>query len=344
MKFIDQIEIQVTAGNGGNGCIHFLRAKFEPKGGPDGGNGGKGGDIWIKTDCNLNTLVDYRFNKHIIAENGHPGQSKNKSGKKGSDKTIYVPIGTRIINSITNEIIADLKYTHSKILIAKGGHKGIGNTSFKSSINRTPYQKTYGGKGETLHIKLELILIADVGIIGLPNAGKSTLVQSVSKAKPKIGSYPFTTLIPTLGTVKFNNKEKFVIADIPGLIQGASKGIGLGIKFLQHIKRCHILLHLIDITENTNIIKNNIHIVETELKKYSRSLYNKPIWLVFNKIDNYSQTYIIKKIISIKDDISTTRKVFFISAIKTIGTNKLCNFLFKYLKKYYKNISKKNKF
>ncbi|CAL4043082.1 GTPase ObgE/CgtA [Buchnera aphidicola (Takecallis arundicolens)] len=342
MKFIDQIEIQVTAGNGGNGCIHFRRAKFEPKGGPDGGNGGKGGDIWIKTDRNLNTLVDYRFNKHIIAENGYTGKSKNQSGKKGSDKTIYVPIGTRIINSITNEIIADLKYIHSKILIVKGGRKGIGNTRFRSSINRTPYKKTYGGTGETLHIKLELILIADVGIIGLPNSGKSTLVQSISQAKPKVGPYPFTTLIPTLGTVKLNNQDKFVIADIPGLIQGASYGIGLGIKFLQHIKRCHILLHLIDILEETKIIINNIYIIESELKKYSRNLYNKPIWLVFNKIDNCNTNHIIQKIISIKNKISTKRKVFFISAIQNIGTKKLCNFLLKYLKRYSKNLINEN--
>lgn len=332
MKFIDQVKIQVTAGHGGDGCVHFRRAKFEPKGGPDGGNGGNGGSIWIETNENLSTLNNYRFKKHIIAEHGYPGRSKNQSGKKGSDKIIYVPVGTRIINNFTNEIIADLTHVNKKILIVQGGKKGIGNTKFKSSINRTPYYRTKGSPGETLYITLELILIADVGIIGLPNSGKSTLVQAITKAKPKIGAYPFTTLIPTLGIVKIDNCN-FTIADIPGLIQGASQGIGLGIKFLQHIKRCHILLHLIDFLEDVTHIIYNINIIETELKKYSKNLYNKPIWLVFNKIDQYRNKNVIKKIISIKKKINNTRKIFFISAMKKIETKTLCEFLLKYLKK-----------
>ncbi|QCI26052.1 Obg family GTPase CgtA [Buchnera aphidicola] len=333
MKFIDQIEIQVTAGNGGDGCIHFRREKFEPKGGPDGGNGGNGGNIWIQTHQNINTLIDYRFKKSIFAENGQSGQSKNKSGKKGSDKIIYVPCGTRVINNLTNEIIADLIYINQKILIAKGGKKGVGNTRFKSSVNRTPYYKTKGTTGETLYLKLELILIADVGIIGIPNSGKSTLVRSITKAKPKIDTYPFTTLIPTLGTVTFDNKDSFIVADIPGLIHGASKGIGLGIKFLQHIKRCQILLQLIDFTDNIPQIIQNIHIIETELKQYSNNIFNKPIWFIFNKIDKYNTKDIIKKIFSIKNKIQIKRKIFFISAKKKIGTKKLCKLLLKYLKK-----------
>lgn len=336
MKFIDQVKIKVIAGNGGNGCTHFRREKFEPKGGPDGGNGGDGGNIWIKTNRNLNTLIDYKFKKNIIAENGYPGKSKNRTGKKGSDIIIEVPIGTRIINNNTNEIIADLINYNSKILIAKGGKKGIGNTKFKSSINRTPYKNTLGKKGEVFDITLELILIADVGIIGLPNSGKSTLLKSISEAKPKISNYPFTTLIPNLGIVKINNKNNFIIADIPGLIKGASKGLGLGINFLQHIKRCQILLHLIDIFEKTNIIINNIKIIEIELKKYNKNLYNKPTCLVFNKIDYYDHKKLIKKIYSINNKINTTKKIFFISAINNIGTKKLCNFLLNYLNEYKK--------
>ncbi|QCI27253.1 Obg family GTPase CgtA [Buchnera aphidicola] len=336
MKFIDQVKIKVIAGNGGNGCTHFRREKFEPKGGPDGGNGGDGGNIWIKTNRNLNTLIDYKFKKNIIAENGYPGKSKNRTGKKGSDIIIEVPIGTRIINNNTNEIIADLINYNSKILIAKGGKKGIGNTKFKSSINRTPYKNTLGKKGEVFDITLELILIADVGIIGLPNSGKSTLLKSISEAKPKISNYPFTTLIPNLGIVKINNKNNFIIADIPGLIKGASKGLGLGINFLQHIKRCQILLHLIDIFEKTNIIISNIKIIEIELKKYNKNLYNKPTCLVFNKIDYYDHKKLIKKIYSINNKINTTKKIFFISAINNIGTKKLCNFLLNYLNEYKK--------
>ncbi|CAL4322171.1 Obg family GTPase CgtA [Buchnera aphidicola] len=336
MKFIDTVNITVTAGNGGNGCIHFRREKYEPKGGPDGGNGGFGGSIWIKVDPNLNTLVDYRFKKHILAKNGKNGKANNKTGKNGENCNIYVPIGTRIINSSTNEIIADLNTKKKKILIAKGGNPGIGNTKFKSSINRTPYQRTLGKIGETRFLKLQLILIADVGIIGLPNSGKSTLISSISSAKPKIASYPFTTLIPTLGTVYINQNQKFIIADIPGLIQGASKGLGLGTTFLEHVKKCHILLHLIDFFTDSKTIINNIRIIEKELKNYSYNLYNKPRWIIFNKIDNYKKKKEMnEKIKKIKEKIKNTKKIFFISAIEKMGTEQLCYSLFEYLKTIY---------
>ncbi|CAL4322170.1 Obg family GTPase CgtA [Buchnera aphidicola] len=333
MKFVDQVKIKVTAGNGGDGCIHFRREKFEPKGGPDGGNGGNGGNIWIKIDHNLNTLVDYQFKKNIIANHGQVGQVNNKSGKNGSDIIIKVPIGTRIINYETKEIITDLNNINTQILIAKGGKKGIGNTKFKSSINRTPYQNTKGKKGEQLYIQLELMLIADVGIIGLPNSGKSTLIQAISNAKPKIGLYPFTTIIPTLGTVKLKNNKTFIVADIPGLIQGASHGIGLGIKFLKHIERCYILLHLVDISQKIENILNNIHIIQIELKKYSKYLYNKPTWLIFNKIDYNNENIIKKKITYIINKIKICKNFYYISAMKNIGTEKLCYQIVNFLEK-----------
>ncbi|WP_343182398.1 Obg family GTPase CgtA [Buchnera aphidicola] len=332
MKFIDQVTITVSAGNGGNGCTHFRREKFEPKGGPDGGNGGDGGNIWIQSNQNLNTLVDYRFNSLISSEDGEPGKSKNKSGKNGSDKIIYVPIGTRIINSETKEIIADLNKIGEKILVAKGGKKGIGNRKFRSSTNQAPYKHTNGRKGEKYTLTLQLLLIADVGIIGLPNAGKSTLMHAISNAKPKIGEYPFTTLIPTLGKVKIK-KNFFIIADIPGLIKGASHGSGLGIQFLQHIKKCRILLHLIDISLNKEIVIKNIKNIILEIRKYSREIYNKPIWIIFNKIDYYKnqEEKIKKKIIYIKNKTKINRNYFFISAKKKKGTKNLCNKISEYL-------------
>ncbi|CAL4042988.1 GTPase ObgE/CgtA [Buchnera aphidicola (Phyllaphis fagi)] len=335
MKFIDEVQIQVTAGNGGDGCIHFRREKYIPKGGPDGGDGGNGGNVWIKTDPNLNTLSDYKFKKYFIAGHGQSGKGKNKSGKKGLDIFIKVPIGTRIINCHTKEKICDLNNKEDMILIVKGGWKGIGNSKFKSSTNRTPHQKTTGKKGETCLIILQLILIADVGIVGLPNSGKSTLVRSMSKAKPKIGAYPFTTLIPCLGTVQINSKESFVIADIPGLIQGASQGLGLGIQFLKHLEKCHILLHIVDLLPSIKIIFHNIKIIETELKQYNKQLYNKTRWLIFNKIDSLNTQEIKEKTEIILKTIKK-KKIFFISALKKYGTKIIYYNLSQYLKKKIK--------
>ncbi|CAL4322020.1 GTPase ObgE/CgtA [Buchnera aphidicola (Pterocallis alni)] len=331
MKFIDMVKIHVTGGNGGNGCINFRREKFEPKGGPNGGDGGNGGNIWIKIDKNLNTLVDFRFKKHIYAQNGQPGQPNNKSGKNGSDIILFVPIGTRIINELNQEIITDLNTYNNKILIAKGGAKGIGNNKFKSSINRTPYQRTKGKIGESKYIQLKLLLIADVGIVGLPNSGKSTLLTSISQAKSKIGPYPFTTIIPILGTVKVKKKKKFIIADVPGIMNGASKGQGLGIQFLQHLEKCNILLHLIDIYKKFEKIIYNIQIIEQELQKYNKNLWNKPRWFIFNKIDKYSKSEIIYIQENIKKKINIQNIFYFISAKKKIHTTMLCNKLVKYL-------------
>lgn len=333
MKFIDQAIIQVISGNGGHGCISFRREKYIPKGGPDGGDGGDGGNVWIKSDKNLNTLIDLRFKKIFKAFNGENGSGKNCSGKKGKDITINVPIGTKIINYQTQEIIADLTEKEQKILIAKGGWHGLGNTRFKSAINRTPRKRTMGIPGEKRYLQLELCLIADVGTLGMPNSGKSSLVKNISNAKTKTADYPFTTLQPILGSVVRNNK-KFIIADIPGIIYRASSGSGLGIQFLKHLERCKILLHIVDLfpINYSNPIEN-IETVLQELKKHSKNLYEKPRWLIFNKIDlikSLDQKKIIKEI---KKKFELKEKYYFISATKKIGINQLCLDIIAYLKK-----------
>ncbi|WP_422667303.1 Obg family GTPase CgtA [Buchnera aphidicola] len=333
MKFIDQTKIQVIAGNGGNGCINFRREKYIPKGGPDGGDGGNGGNIWIKADNNLNTLIDLRFKKIFQAQHGQNGSGQNCSGKKGNDIIIKVPIGTRIINYQTREIIEDLINHKQKILIAKGGWHGLGNTRFKSSTNRTPRKRTLGTKGEKRDLQLELILIADVGTLGMPNAGKSTLVTKISSAKTKVAEYPFTTLYPTLGTVISHNK-KFIIADIPGIMKDASQGIGLGIQFLKHLERCKLLLHIIDLAPiNGSCPINNINVVINELKKYSIKLYNKPKWFIFNKIDLLDPKKLIKIVYKIVDQLQIKEKYYLISSVNKIGTQELCHSICKYLKK-----------
>lgn len=333
MKFIDQTIIQVIAGNGGNGCVNFRREKYIPKGGPDGGDGGNGGNIWLQSDNNLNTLIDLRFKKTFQAPHGENGSGKNCSGKKGSDIKIYVPVGTKIINYPTREIIGDLIKHKQKILIAKGGWHGLGNTRFKSSTNRTPRQRTLGSVGEKRDIQLELILIADVGTLGMPNAGKSTLVKSISGAKTKIANYPFTTLNPVLGSVNTEGK-KFIIADIPGIMQNASQGFGLGVRFLKHLERCKILLHIVDLcpTDHSNPVEN-IRIILNELKKYNISLYNKPRWLILNKIDLIKSSEIKKIIDKIKNFLKVEERFYLISSIKKIGVKKLCSDIAFYLQK-----------
>ncbi|QFQ32556.1 Obg family GTPase CgtA [Buchnera aphidicola (Aphis fabae)] len=333
MKFIDQTVIQVIAGNGGNGCVNFRREKYIPKGGPDGGDGGDGGNIWIESNNNLNTLIDFRFKKIFQAEHGMNGLKRNCSGKKGSDITIHVPIGTKIINYQTREIIDDLIKDKQKILIAKGGWHGLGNTRFKSSINRTPRQRTLGLIGENRYIQLELLLIADVGTLGMPNAGKSTLVKNISSAKTKTSDYPFTTLNPILGSVEIEHK-RFVIADIPGIIQGASKGKGLGINFLKHLERCKILLHIVDLCpiDYSNPIEN-IKAVLHELKQYSVKLYNKPKLLILNKIDLITTSKINQYVKEIKNNLNIKEPYYLISSLQKIGTKKLCSDILYYLKK-----------
>lgn len=289
MKFIDEALIRVEAGDGGNGCVSFRREKYIPKGGPDGGDGGDGGDVYLIADENLNTLIDYRFEKRFTAERGENGRSANCTGHRGKDISLRVPVGTRAIDNDTKEVLGDLTKHGAKMLVAKGGYHGLGNTRFKSSVNRAPRQKTNGTPGEKRDLQLELMLLADVGMLGLPNAGKSTFIRAVSAAKPKVADYPFTTLVPSLGVARVDANRSFVIADIPGLIEGASEGAGLGIRFLKHLERCRVLIHLVDIAPiDESDPADNIAVIETELFQYSEKLADKPRWLVFNKIDTIS--------------------------------------------------------
>ena len=321
MKFLDQAKINLKAGNGGSGSASFRREKYVEFGGPDGGDGGDGGSILFEAERNLNTLIDYRYSQHFKAENGKPGSKKNKTGANGKDLVLKVPIGTQIYEEDNNTIIYDFKKNNEKYLVASGGKGGLGNVRFKSSTNRAPRKKTNGKNGEEFWIWLQLKIIADIGIIGLPNAGKSSLLASLTRAKPKIANYPFTTINPNLGVTYYNNKE-VTLADIPGLVEGAHKGIGLGDKFLRHVERCKILLHLIDVTEN-NLV-GNYQKIRSELKSYDLSLSKKKEIIYFNKSDLVEKKILkekldifsskIKKkykIISVfkKDDIQTIKKV-----------------------------------
>ncbi|QTF92434.1 Obg family GTPase CgtA, partial [Halomonas sp. BM-2019] len=286
MKFVDEVDIRVEAGDGGNGCVSFRREKFIPKGGPDGGDGGDGGDVWLVADENLNTLIDYRFERLHRAVRGQNGMSRNCTGKRGEDKLLAVPVGTRIKDMDTGEVLGDLTRHGQRLMVAKGGFHGLGNTRFKSSTNRAPRQRTDGTKGEHRNLLLELLLLADVGLLGMPNAGKSTLIRSVSAAKPKVADYPFTTLTPNLGVVRLSASQSFVIADIPGLIEGAADGAGLGIQFLKHLERCGLLLHLIDVAPYDGSDPAEVAVtIINELGQYSPELAEKPRWLVLNKTD-----------------------------------------------------------
>ena len=286
MKFVDEAVIRVEAGKGGNGCLSFRREKYIPKGGPDGGDGGRGGSIFIEGDESLNTLIDYRYQRFYRAEHGKPGMGREKSGPKGQDMTLKVPVGTSIVDVDTDTVIADVTSAGERICIAEGGHFGLGNTRFKSSTNRAPRKTTLGKPGEARDIRLELQVLADVGLVGLPNAGKSSLVSMLSAAKPKIADYPFTTLIPSLGVVRINSHRSFVIADVPGLIAGAAEGAGLGIRFLKHLTRARILLHLVDLQPLDG--KDPVEAVTeiaTELERFSPTLAERERWLVVNKAD-----------------------------------------------------------
>jgi GTP-binding protein len=287
MKFIDEAFIEIHAGNGGDGCASMRREKFIPRGGPDGGDGGRGGSIYAVADRNINTLVDYRFARIHRARNGESGRGKDQYGKSAEDIELRVPVGT-VVNDIEGgATVADLNRDGERALLAAGGDGGRGNLHFKSSINRAPRQFTRGGEGEHKRLKLELKLLADVGLLGMPNAGKSTLIRALSAARPKVADYPFTTLAPSLGVVRADMNRSFVLADIPGLIEGAAEGAGLGHQFLRHLARTRLLLHLVDIApvdEATDPVREAKAIVQ-ELKKYDESLYRKPRWVVLNKID-----------------------------------------------------------
>ena len=286
MKFVDEVEIRVEAGDGGNGCLSFRKEKFIEYGGPNGGDGGDGGDVYLEASESLNTLIDYRFERFHRAKRGQNGQPQNCTGKSSDDLVLPVPVGTRTVDMDTGEQLGDLTVKGQRLLVAKGGWHGLGNLRFKSSTNRTPRQKTDGTPGEIRNLKLELLLLADVGLLGLPNAGKSTLIRSVSAAKPKVADYPFTTLVPNLGVVRLDTQRSFVIADIPGIIEGAADGAGLGTQFLKHLERCRILLHVIDIlpVDGSDPLENAKTII-SELEQHNEKLAGKPRWIVFNKID-----------------------------------------------------------
>ncbi|PKO87742.1 MAG: GTPase ObgE [Betaproteobacteria bacterium HGW-Betaproteobacteria-12] len=287
MKFIDEAKIYVKAGDGGNGAATFRREKYIPMGGPNGGDGGRGGSIYVIADRNINTLVDYRYTRKFIGKRGENGGGADQYGAGGDDIVLRVPVGTVIYNLNTEEILADLSAHDQKVLIAKGGKGGLGNLHFKSSTNRAPRQKTNGDQGEEFELRLELRVLADVGLLGLPNAGKSTLIRAISSARPKVADYPFTTLHPNLGVVRVDDEKSFVVADVPGLIEGAADGAGLGIRFLKHLQRTRILLHLVDIAPidpDANPVRDAKAIVG-ELIKHDPELANKPRWLVLNKLD-----------------------------------------------------------
>ncbi|NWL14439.1 Obg family GTPase CgtA [Pseudoalteromonas sp. Scap03] len=324
MKFVDEVEIRAEAGDGGSGIVSFRREKYVPDGGPDGGDGGDGGSVYLQADENLNTLIDYQFERFHRAERGTNGQSRNCTGKKGEDLIVKVPVGTRIIDVDTQESLGDLTQDGQRIVVAKGGFHGLGNARFKSSTNRAPRQKTLGTPGEVRNLKLELMLLADVGLLGLPNAGKSTFIRSVSAAKPKVADYPFTTLIPNLGVVRPEANKSFVIADIPGLIEGASDGAGLGIRFLKHLERCRVLLHIIDVmpVDGSNPVDNAFAIIN-ELHQYSPKLAEKPRWLVFNKIDLLPEDEAKSLCEQIAEELGESENTYSIAAINKLNTQPL---------------------
>lgn len=326
MKFVDEADIRVEAGDGGNGVVGFRREKYVPDGGPDGGDGGDGGSVYLVADENLNTLIDYRFERFHRAERGKNGQSANCTGRGGSDLEVKVPVGTRATDSDTGELLGDLTKHLQRMKVAQGGYHGLGNARFKTSTNRAPRQKTNGTPGEIRNLRLELMLLADVGLLGMPNAGKSTFIRSVSAAKPKVADYPFTTLVPNLGVVRLDAMSSFVIADIPGLIEGAAEGAGLGIQFLKHLERCRVLLHLVDLmpANGTDPVDNAKAIV-AELEKYSPKLAAKPRWLVFNKVDLMLEDEAEAECERIAKAIGWEGEYYQISAFQKLGTQELCH-------------------
>ncbi len=326
MKFVDEATIQVHAGKGGNGCVSFRREKYIEFGGPDGGDGGDGGSVWLVGDVNLNTLADFRFTRRYRAENGEPGRGRNQTGKSGADLFVKVPLGTTVHDVDTGELIGDVVADGQRLLVAKGGTHGVGNTRFKSSTNRTPRQSTPGTPGESRELRLELKVLADVGLLGLPNAGKSTFIRAVSAARPKVADYPFTTLHPNLGVVSVESHRSFVVADIPGIIEGAAEGAGLGIRFLKHIARTRLLLHLVDaapLDEAADPVED-VRTIERELERFDPELLGYERWLVLNKIDLLPEAEREARCDDIVRRLGWEGPVFRISAIRKAGTRELC--------------------
>ncbi|HQW39468.1 MAG TPA: GTPase ObgE [Usitatibacteraceae bacterium] len=333
MKFFDEARIEVIAGSGGNGSASFRREKFVPRGGPDGGDGGRGGSILVVADCNLNTLIDYRYTRIFRAKDGEPGRGRDCNGRGADDVILRVPVGTVIRDADTGETIADLAADGAQALLAKGGKGGLGNLNFKSSTNRAPRQFTPGEAGERKNLEMELRVLADVGLAGMPNAGKSTFVRAVSAARPKVADYPFTTLNPSLGVVRVDMNRSFVIADIPGLIEGAAEGAGLGHQFLRHLQRTRLILHLVDFApfdEGADPVKDAKAIAQ-ELKKYDPGLYAKPRWLVLNKADLLEPAEREKRAKAFVKKLGWKGPWFTVSAISGDGTRELCFAIMEFL-------------
>ncbi len=324
MKFVDEATIIVEAGKGGHGCLSFRREKYVPKGGPDGGDGGDGGSVYLEAEESLNTLIDYRFQRKHKAQNGEPGAGRNCTGNKGQDLVLPVPVGTTVVDMDTHEVLGDLTHAGQRLKVAQGGFHGLGNTCFKSSVNRAPRQTTKGSEGELRNLRLELKVLADVGLLGMPNAGKSTFIRSVSAARPKVADYPFTTLVPNLGVVSVQAHQSFVIADIPGLIEGAAEGAGLGIRFLKHLVRTRLLLHLVDVAPyDGSSPADAVRAIEHELEKFSETLANRPRWIVLNKVDMVAEEDRDAHCQAIVDELGWEGPVFWISALSGEGTKSL---------------------
>jgi GTP-binding protein len=341
MKFIDEVKIKVAAGKGGNGCVSFRREKFIPFGGPDGGDGGDGGSIYLRADSGLTTLADYRNLRQFKAKNGEQGMGKERTGASANDLILDVPVGTRVTDEETGELIGDLTQDEQLLLVAKGGFHGIGNTRFKSSTNRAPRQSTNGTPGEERELRLELNLLADVGLLGLPNAGKSTLISQVSSTRPRIADYPFTTLHPQLGVVYIEPHRSFLMADIPGLIGGASEGAGLGIQFLRHLRRTRLLLHLVDIQpmDESQDPVENVRVLERELGQFDETLAQKPRWLVLNKTDLLLEEELDLVCDDIVKRLEWTGPVYRVSAVTGAGTDVLMANVMTYIEELNEQLS-----
>ena len=325
MKFVDEATISVEAGKGGNGCLSFRREKYIPKGGPDGGDGGDGGSIILLADESINTLIDYRYQRHYRAKSGESGRGRNCTGAKGEDLVLQVPVGTTVVDIDTQEVLGDLTEIGQQLIVAQGGFHGLGNTRFKSSTNRAPRQTTKGSEGEARNLRLELKVLADVGLLGLPNAGKSTLIRAISAAKPKVADYPFTTLVPNLGVVRVETHKSFVVADIPGLIKGASEGAGLGIRFLKHLVRTRLLLHVVDMAPfDGSHPEDAVQEIVSELENFSPTLASRDRWLVLNKLDMLSDEEREEVCTRLQSAVGQDIPVYRISAINGEGLERLC--------------------
>ena len=332
MKFVDEATIKVQAGKGGNGCLSFRREKYIPRGGPDGGDGGDGGSVILVAKEGLNTLIDFRYTRHFKAESGQQGSSSECTGRSGDDLLLDVPVGTTVIDPETGEVLGDLTEVDQQLKVAQGGFHGLGNTRYKSSTNRAPRQTSPGQEGDLREIKLELKVLADVGLLGLPNAGKSTFIRSVSAARPKVADYPFTTLVPNLGVVGMSGDKSFVVADIPGLIEGASEGAGLGIRFLKHLTRTRLLLHLVDMMPYDGTTPaHNAHVIENELAQFSATLSTGDRWLVLNKIDLLPAGEVEDACQKVVAELGWNGPVFKMSGLASKGTKVLCAAIMDYI-------------